>query len=289
MLHNQKLHETKDALLSPGQVGFMNGWGVFSTLRVAKGVLFAFERHFRRMRRDADLLRVPFCYEAEELSESLLKLVEANRAFDATLRVAVVRNKGNLFQSPGIKRETDLIAFTADLTRWPVRAKLGYMPNARFGACPFAGTKVTSWAQNLAWYETAHARGLDEFVLLNEDGRISECTSANIFIIRGDQVLTPPITTSGCLPGVTRAILLEEIDLPAVRFSEAELSPSDLEEADQVFICSTTRELLPVGEIDGEPLKQNPELLQELQQAFTLYQEKYISTHSSRTREPLAV
>src|SRR4051794_12319139 len=94
LLHNDDIRDTADALLSPGQVGFLSGWGVFSTLRVASGILFEYERHYARMRYDAIRLRVPFEIPAESLEKSLLKLIEANRAFDATLRVAVVRNKG---------------------------------------------------------------------------------------------------------------------------------------------------------------------------------------------------
>jgi branched-chain amino acid aminotransferase len=60
LLHNGALRDNKEALLSPGQVGFLNGWGVFSTLRVSEGVLFAFDRHYARMKRDAARLHVPF-------------------------------------------------------------------------------------------------------------------------------------------------------------------------------------------------------------------------------------
>jgi branched-chain amino acid aminotransferase len=267
----------------------MNGWGVFSTLRIVEGVLFAFERHYSRMRRDAELLRVPFEHSAAQLQEMLLTLVEANHAVNATLRVAVVRNKGSLFESPSIRGDADIVAFTADLTRWAPGVKLGYMPNARFAASPFAGAKITSWAHNLTWYEKAHQLGLDEFILLNEFGQVSECTSANIFAVREDRVSTPPLASSGCLPGVTRAILLEEIKVPGLSIVEAELTPAELEGSEQVFISSTTRGLVPVVEIDGTRLSEDPVTLRNLQQEFTYNMEKYVGTHASPRREPLAV
>ncbi|MBV8552949.1 MAG: aminotransferase class IV [Acidobacteriaceae bacterium] len=282
LLHNGSIRDIDEPLLSPGQVGFMNGWGVFSTLRVSEGVLFAYERHYQRMRRDAEVLHVPFDITPEGLEEQLLKLVEANHALNATLRVAVVRNKGNLFESPGITRLADLVAFTADLTNWSAGVKLGYMPNARFSASPFAATKVTSWAENLTWYETAHERGFDEFILLNESGAVSECTSANIFVIQGDHVWTPPVATSGCLPGVTRAILLEEMRVPRLTISERNLTRFDLEKADQVFISSSTRDLLPVSEIEGVPLRQDGTVLARLQEAFVENRKKYIQANASR-------
>ena len=258
----------------------MNGWGIFSTLRVCDGVLFAYDRHYRRMRRDAERMRVPFELSATDLQQVLLSLVEANNAFNATLRVAIVRNRGGLFEGPEMACDADMIAFTADLVEWGPGVKLTYVPHGRHGASPYAGTKFTSWAENLTWYEAAHEWGFDEVILLNEHGEISECTSANIFMIEEDCVWTPPLDGSGCLPGVTRAIILEEIQVPGLTIAERELTPSDLEESEQVFITSTTRDLLPVLEIDHEPLPQSRELLAKLQSAFLQNRSNYVDRHS---------
>src|SRR5260370_34016631 len=98
LLHNDEIQDAGELSLAPGQTGLMTGWGVFSTIRVSQGVLFAFERHFERMRFDAEALHVPFPADAGWLQSSLLKLVEANGARDATLRACVVRNKGGNFE-----------------------------------------------------------------------------------------------------------------------------------------------------------------------------------------------
>ena len=95
--------------------------------------------------------------------------------------------------------ESDVIAFTTDLINWGEGVKLSYVPNGRHAASPFAGIKMTSWAQNLTWYEEAHEQGFDEVILLNEVGQVSECTSANIFVIQDENVWTPPVESSGCL------------------------------------------------------------------------------------------
>jgi branched-chain amino acid aminotransferase len=284
LLHNDDIRNTAETLLSPGQIGFLNGWGVFSTLRVAGGVLFEFERHYARMRYDAVRLRVPFEISLAALEKSLLALVDANGALDATLRVAIIRNKGGFFESPGLARDCDVVAFTKDLTAWGESARLSYVPGARFSTCPFAGAKTTSWAQNLALYEDAHQRGFDEVVLLNERGQVSECTSANLFAIEGDRVYTPPLASSACLPGVTRAVLLEEIHVPGFSIEEREMSPADLESSGQVFMTSSTRDLLPVFSIDERPLKQDGEALGRLQRAFIGYREAYVARHP-RTNE----
>jgi len=134
--------------------------------------------------------------------------------------------------------------------QWGDSVKLGVIPHGRHAGNEFAGVKYTSWAQNLTWYERAHEQGLDEVVLLNERGEVSECTSANLFVAQGGKVFTPPLA-SGCLPGVTRAVLIEEIR----GVTEKTLMPEDLESAEEVFITSTTRELLPVVAIEGLSLK----------------------------------
>jgi branched-chain amino acid aminotransferase len=266
----------------------MNGWGVFSTLRVSDGVLFAYSRHYARMKRDAELMRVPFQTNSEDLHKALVSLVEANHAFNATLRVAIVRNKGGLFEAPQMSTDADLIAFTADLANWGGGVHLNYVPQGRHGASPFSGLKVTSWAQNLTWNEKAHADGYDEVLLLNEHGQVSECTSANVFVLRDNEVLTPPLANSGCLPGVTRAILLEEIHVPGLTIREQILTPGELEAADGVFITSTTRDLLPVLSVDKRPLKQAPDALNRLLEAFRGYRTAYVQEHP-RKKEMLAL
>lgn len=284
LLHNDRIRPTTDLSLSPGQTGFMNGWGVFSTLRVCQSVLFAFDRHYRRMQKDAALMHVPFDIAPEALSTLLYRLLDSNGAQEATLRVVSVRNKGGMFEAPGLTREAELIAFSADIAQWTPGVKLGTVPNARHAASPFAGTKVTSWSQNLTLYETAHEQGLDEVILLNENGHVSECTSANLFAIRGNEVVTPPLRTSGCLPGVTRALLLEEIQVPGLTITERDLMPADLLASDGVFITSSTRDVLSVAEIDGKKVPQSPETIARLQNAFVQYRNDYVATHR-RTSE----
>ena len=173
LLHNDEIRDAGELCVSPGQVGLLNGWGVFSTIRVYDGVMFAWERHFARMQRDAKLMRVPFPAKAAWLEERLYRLIEANHAREATLRVVVVRNRGGMWEGPAVQRdgrEFDVIAFTADVADWGGGVKLGVVPNARYAANEFAGVKYLSWSQNLTWYERAHEQGLDEVLLLNEGG-----------------------------------------------------------------------------------------------------------------------
>ncbi|MCX6589556.1 MAG: aminotransferase class IV [Acidobacteria bacterium] len=287
LLYNEELRDTAERLLAPGQAGLLNGWGVFSTLHVCQGVLFAYQRHWHRMLRDAQRMHIPMPPSPEVVHHHLLRLVAANHAENSTLRLAIIRNTGGPFDAPGLTRPYDLIAFTKDLSNWGPSARLALKPHGRHGACEFAGAKITAWAQNLTWYEQSRHRGYDEVLLLDEHGRVSECTSANLFAIFGQTVLTPPLD-SGCLPGITREILLDSLSLPGVSIHERHLYPADLERADAIFITSSTRELLPVAEIESLrlPPPASP-LLPLLLQAFRDYRDHYLQTATGAFVTPL--
>ncbi|PWU06468.1 MAG: class IV aminotransferase [Terriglobia bacterium] len=278
ILHNDQLRHASEQVLSAGQVGLLSGWGVFTTIRVADGVPFAFERHWARLQRDAAALHVAMPADSEPVHRKILELIEANQAYHCTLRLVFLRNCGGLWEGPPVGRSTDLVALTADSKHWGSSVKLACVPQARHAASPFAGAKILSWAMNLTWLESAQARGFDEVILLNERGEVAECTSANIFVANGGQVWTPPLS-SGCLPGITRELLLNEIQVPGIQVAEKVLFPADLEGADEVFVTSTTRNLLPVAEIEGQRTGRSERSLEALRAAFGDYLERYIAAH----------
>ncbi len=274
VLHNGQLRPAGEICLHAGQAGLFTGWGVFSTIKVSAGVLFAFERHWARLSRDAGLLRVPFPWDIDTLRAQLLRLVQANQAHDATLRILVTRNAGTMWSHPVPGQPADLVALTAPRSSWGASARLGIVANARHAGSRFAGSKTTSWAHNLVWYEEAHLQGHDEVLLLNERGEVSECTSANLFAVFGSEILTPPLS-SGCLPGITRELLLETVRTPAYQVREAPLLLEDLERADGIFITSSTRDLLPVREIEGLSIRHDQTARDALMAAFVSYEEQY--------------
>jgi len=266
-------------MLSAGQVGLLSGWGVFSTLRIVEGVPFAFERHWARLTRDAASLRVPMPPDSEAVRRKLLELIEANHAQHSTLRLVIVRNRGGLWEGPCPSgRPSDVIALTANSKEWGSGVKLEYVKNARYAANEFAGTKILSWAMNLTWMESAQARGFDEVILLNERGEVAECTSANIFIANGNRVATPPLS-AGCLPGITREVLLEAVHVPGIEIVEKAILPAELESADEVFITSTTRNLLPVVRVAQKAVGRSETVRTALDKAFSEYVNRYVAEH----------
>jgi len=276
VLHNHDIRDAASPLLAAGQVGLLSGWGVFSTIRVIDGVLFAFEHHWARMSKDALALGLALPPDPAAVHRDLLTLVDANQAFNATMRVVVVRNTGGIWEGPAGGRAIDLIALTAPVKEWGGGVRLCYTPRARYAAGEFAGAKILAWGANLTWLERAQQRGFDETILLNEHGEVAECTSANIFVANGSEVWTPPLT-SGCLPGVTRELLLHQISVPGFRVCERALEPAHLESAGEVFITSTTRNLLPVVAIEGRAIPHSGPACAALQSSFTAYVDAYVT------------
>ncbi len=194
------------------------------------------------------------------------------------MRLCVVRGEGGFCAGPGSGNPSDVVALTNSLQQWKDSVSLSVAANARHAASPFAGTKSLSWAHNLTLVETAKDEGFDEVILLNERGEATECTSANLFAVKDGITCTPPLS-SGPLPGVTRAVMLEELDLTDQPVIEKVLRLEDLHEADEVFITSTTRELLHVQRIRDRELAggaaQWP-VMEKLRQALRAYIQRYI-------------
>ena len=251
IFHNGSIIPLSKARLSPGQMGLLMGWGVFTTLRVYEGKPFAFDRHWARMSHDAERLSMSLGYEQEAVCQSVSKLAEANGRPEGTARVSFVKNRGGLWADAGDSPETDLLIFTRQLVEWPAVHRLKLQQHALYSATRLAGAKMLSWVQNAGLLEKAHAEGFDDVLLLNESGHLAECTSANIFLVRENRVLTPPLA-SGCLPGVTRDVLGEVVPQAGFELSEQNLTPDDLASASEVFISSTTREVAAVGSIDAQ-------------------------------------
>lgn len=248
IFHNDRVCPLDEARLSPGQTGLLMGWGVFTTLRLYRGLPFAFERHWARLARDAARLGITLSLEAQAVRQAMVGLARANHRPEGMARLSLVKNAGGLWAQAEKLPPTDLLIFTRDLVPWPARHRLKIEPGGIFSGGPYAGAKMLSWAPHTAVLEKVRAQGFDEALLLNERGRMAECTSANIFLVREGKALTPPLS-SGCLPGITREILLEIADRSGIEVREQELEPEALASADEVFLTSTTREVAAVESI----------------------------------------
>jgi branched-chain amino acid aminotransferase len=259
----------------------MNGWGLFTTTRIFQGEAFAYERHWRRLEKDAKRIRLPFPFHSEKVRQHLGELLAANQVVEGTARIYMIYNRVGFWQSDEPMPEVDLILCTAGLPAHSEEARLAVAEHGRHAASPLAGVKTTAWLNNVWHLAEAQKAGWTEVVLLNERGEVSECTSANIFCAKDGAVFTPPLS-SGCLEGVTRSVLLEIAARAGVPMSEKTLRLEDLHAADEVFITSTNRTLLGVSEIAGHKYSVvMGSLVQRLERAFEASMREYVATRGA--------
>jgi branched-chain amino acid aminotransferase len=284
VFHNDRIVPIEQTRLSPGQGGLLSGWGLFTTMRIFQGEAFAYERHWRRLEKDAGRIRLPFPFDPEQVRRHLGELLNTNQVVEGTARIYMIYNRVGLWQSDEPMPPVDLLLCTAELPAPPELARLGIAEHGRHAASPLAGVKVTSWLNNVWHLAEAQKQGWTEVVLLNERGEVAECTTANIFSVEGGKVTTPPLS-SGCLEGVTRSVLLEIAPRSGVPMVEQTLTLEDLYAADEVFITSTNRSLLGVSEIARHKYAAAPApVAQKLELAFAAAMREYATQRTAGVR-----
>ena len=276
VFHNESLLPIEKVRLSPGQAGLICGWGIFTTLRISRGEAFAYERHWRRLEKDAALTRLPLTCTAAKVRVHLHEVIRANQVGEGCARIYFVYNSVGFWQSDEKHPQVDLIIYTAGLPEHREIVRLALREHGRHAASPLAGVKSISWLNNVWAVAEAAKESFDEVVMLNERGEVAECTSANIFAVKDGKVLTPPLN-SGCLEGVTRGILMEIAPEAGVSVVEQALRPEDLYSADEVFISSTNRNLISAGEIAGHKIAAPGPVCDRLNDLFDAYVADYVS------------
>jgi branched-chain amino acid aminotransferase len=282
VFHNDQLLPTEKTRLSPGQAGLINGWGLFTTLRIVRGEAFAFERHWRRLEKDAAIIRLPMPYPGPRVRVQLQEVIRADKVAEGCARIYLVYNQVSFWRSDETSLpEVDLIIYTAPLPEYREPVRLSVREHGRHAASPLAGVKTISWLNNVWSVAEAQKEGFDEVVMLNERGEVAECTAANIYAVKGDKIVTPPLS-SGCLEGVTRGILFEIAGEAGAVVKEQTLKMEDLLNADEVFISSTNRNVIAVGEIAGRKIASAPgPVTQRINETLTNYINDYVSRRVS--------
>ena len=285
VFHNDEVKPVEKTRWSPGQAGLICGWGLFTTVRIVRGEAFAYERHWRRLEKDAALIRLPLIYTGARVRVQLQELIRANRVKEGCARIYLVWNTVGSWKSDEKMAEVDLVIATADLPHYPEMVRLALREHGRHAASPLAGVKTISWLDSVWAAEEAKREGYDEVVLLNERGEVTECTAANIFAVRNDKVITPPLS-SGCLEGVTRGVLMEIAAEAGTTVVEQAMRPEDLYAADEVIITSTNRNVIGVKEIAGRIIGAGVggELTKKLDAAFETYLNDYVDRRLAASR-----
>mgnify|MGYP001389223147 CR=1 FL=1 len=253
---DDRLVDIADARVSVLDHGFTVGDGVFETILVRDGVPFALTRHLARLQRSLDGLGIDGP-STERVREAVGAVVAGSGvATDfSRLRITVTSGAGPFGSDRGDASAT-LVVTLAAAAPWPPTTSLATVSWTRNERSAIAGLKTTSYAENAIALAEAKRRGASEAVLADTQGRLSECTGSNVFVVVDGTVLTPSLDT-GCLAGVTRDLVLEW-GRGLAPMDEAHLPYDVLASADEVFITSSTRDVHPVTRIDDRELAAGP-------------------------------
>jgi branched-chain amino acid aminotransferase len=254
--------------------------------------LFAWNEHWDRLRVSAAALHLPLSFDQGSMLAEIRRTVGAYRS--------VVPGTGELYVRLQVSRGDGPIGLDTSLAdrphftlivqpcpevpsaKWRTGLRLTVATELRRNPVQSLDPawKTGNYLNNLLCLREARSRGADDVVILNLAGQIAEASVSNIGFVRSGTFLTPPLS-AGILKGITRALLLREIASEAeVPFAEETVLPSDLPSMEECFLMSTTKDIVPVGEIDGHSFMLGPSsVASRLKAAFARWARAYASAH----------
>jgi branched-chain amino acid aminotransferase len=241
-----------DAKVSVLDHGLTVGDGAFETLRVYRGIPFAWTRHLARLRASVEGLglELPDVTELRHAADAVLR---ANDLTEARLRVTVTGGVAPPGSGRGDGPPTAfMVAFPIEPAALSVDVVVA--PWTRNEHSAVAGLKTISYAANVRALAYARERGAGEALFANTAGNLCEATGSNVFLVREGVLITPP-PSAGCLLGVTRALVLELARSSGIPTDERDVPIDALAASDESFLSSTTREVQPIASLDGAPLR----------------------------------
>ena len=254
---NGRMSGEKDAVISVFDHGFLYGEGIYETLRTYHGRPFLYDRHLRRMRRSAELIELPLPFSDDELAERVAQTLAAARLTgDAYIRILVTRGIGELTYDVKATPVPSIVIIVKPQVDPPAEAYaegvavviVDVVRNHPDTVNPMI--KSNNLLNCALAMQEAYRKGAFEGVMRNYRGELTECTTSNLFIVRHGEALTPPLA-AGLLPGITREFLFEVGREAGVAVREEVLRDDDLLAADESFLTSTTRELVPITTVNG--------------------------------------
>jgi branched-subunit amino acid aminotransferase/4-amino-4-deoxychorismate lyase len=231
--------------------GFLRGRAVFETLRVYGGTPFRLEAHLARLGASAERVGLPVP-DAAGLADAAAEAIVAGGEPNATLRLLWTSGREGSGRPTGLALVSTLPPGLDDLrTRGLRLATVPWSPGA------LAGAKSTSYAANMAAVDDAVRRGADDALLVGPEGTVLEAPTSNVWFREDDRLLTPSLALP-LLAGVTRAALLELAPQAGYEVEEGTFELERLLDADEVFLTSSVREVMPASSIDGRAFELGP-------------------------------
>jgi branched-chain amino acid aminotransferase len=258
---NGRISDEREAVIPVLDHGFLYGEGVYETLRTYNERPFLLDRHLRRLRKSAEMINLGVPLTDDQFDARIAETGRTaatrlgGRSSEWYIRVLLTRGVGELTYDPAACPTPSVVIIVKPFEaprpeayeEGVAVALVSVVRNHPGSVNPLI--KSNNLLNNALAMQEAFRRGAFEGVMRNYRGELSECTTSNVFVVKGGQALTPPLE-SGLLAGITREFVFELGLAEGIPVRDAVLRDNDLFDADEAFLTSTTRELLPITRVD---------------------------------------
>ncbi|MBM3845757.1 MAG: branched-chain-amino-acid transaminase [Verrucomicrobia bacterium] len=251
-----KFYDSKNAKISVFDHGLLYGDGIFEGIRAYNGRVFKLKEHIDRLYASAKaiLLEIPMTH--SEMMKAVVDTCRRNKLMEGYIRLVVTRGVGTLGLNPNRCEKPSVIVIAGKIQLYPKEmyekgmaiVTVATTRNLHNAVNP--AIKSLNYLNNILAKIEANNAGVEEAIMLNSEGFVAECTGDNLFIVKGRQLLTPPLS-AGALYGITRGTVMDLARQSGMEVLEPNLSRYDLFNADECFLTGTAAEIIPVVKIDG--------------------------------------
>ncbi len=251
-----KYYDEKNAKISVFDHGLLYGDGVFEGIRAYNGRVFKLAEHIERLFYSAKAILLKIPMSPRELTAAVVQTCRRNNIRDGYIRLVVTRGTGTLGLNPNKCKKASVIIIADRIQLYPhglYKRGLEIITVATTRNLHSAlnpAIKSLNYLNNVLAKIEALNGGCEEAIMLNAQGYVAECTGDNIFIVKGGQLLTPPLS-AGALYGITRGTVMALARETGLAVSEPDLTRYDLFNADECFLTGTGAEIIAVVKIDG--------------------------------------
>lgn len=257
---NGVLEPRSKAFISISDHGFLYGYGLFQTMRAYNGKLFLLDRHLKRLYDASEIIGMRQKLDGIDLEKACVETLKANKFKEARVRLTVTNGENAAMpwaDSSGAPNVTvtavSYIPFAEE--KYVQGFKVGIASVRRSRQSVISSMKSINYLLNVMARMEAAAAGLDETILLNDDGYIAEGGGSNIFFVREGRLTTPSVD-SGIIPGVTRGLVMELADSLGIAVTEGTVGLGAVRKCEESFMTNAMIEVMPVVSVKGEKDKE---------------------------------
>ncbi len=254
-----KYFDEKNAKISVFDHGLLYGDGVFEGIRAYYGSVFKLAEHIDRLYCSAKAILLTIPLSPTELTKAVVATCRRNQIRNGYIRLVVTRGVGNLGLDPNKCKRASVIIIADKIQLYPPKfyergMEIITVPTARnLHSALNPAIKSLNYLNNILAKIEAGIGGYEEAIMLNAEGFVAECTGDNVFILKGNRLMTPPLS-AGALYGITRGVVMELAREYGLEVSEPNLTRYDLFNAEECFLTGTGAELVPIVKIDGRTI-----------------------------------